>query len=181
MIDRSAIRRIAVDMDEVIADALGELIARYNHQFGGHLTKAAIQGHWLHEVLPPGSQAAIESYLQQPDFFENLAVIPDSQDILARMVDRYEIFIATAAMGFPNSFGPKFRWLRRHFPFIHPQNVVFCGDKSILHADCLIDDMARNLRAFGGHGILFSAPHNARETEFDRVDTWQDLERIFLS
>jgi 5'(3')-deoxyribonucleotidase len=180
VIDRSAIRRIAIDMDEVLADALGELIARYNHEFGTTITKDSVQGHWLHEVLPPGSHIAIEGYLQQPDFFENLAVIPDSQRVLARIADRYEVFIATAAMGFPNSFGPKFRWLRKHFPFIHPQNVVFCGDKSILHADCLIDDMTRNLRAFGRAGILFSAPHNVRETAFDRVDTWQDLERIFL-
>ena len=181
MIDRTTIRRIAVDMDEVIADALGELIARYNHDFGASLTKDAVTGHWLHEVLPPSSQTVIEGYLQAPDFFENLAVIPGSQDGLARLAERYEIFIATAAMGFPQSFGPKFRWLRRHFPFIHPQNLVFCGDKSILHADCLIDDMARNLRAFRGTGILFTAPHNTRETGFDRVDCWDDLERIFLS
>lgn len=180
MIDRNTIRRIAVDMDEVIADALGELITRYNRDFGANLSRERLQGHWLNEVLPPGSQTVIEGYLQAPDFFEDLAVIPGSQDVLARMAAKYEIFIATAAMGFPHSFGPKFRWLRRHFPFIHPQNVVFCGDKSILHADCLIDDMARNLRAFCKTGILFTAPHNVQETDFARVNSWRELEQIFL-
>ena len=38
------------------------------------------------------------------------------------------------------------RWLRRHFPFIAPSNIVFCGDKSIVDADYLIDDRPRHLQ-----------------------------------
>ena len=45
----------------------------------------------------------------------------------------------------PNSLGPKYRWLQRHFSFIPPTHYVFCGTKSILRADYLIDDQPRNL------------------------------------
>ncbi len=174
-------QRIAVDMDEVIADALGELLSRYNRERKTGFTKKDLQGKWLWQVLPPGGQKLIESYLQSDEFFEDLPIIPGSQEVLGRMAERYEIFIATAAMAFPNSFGPKFRWLRRHFPFLSPHNFVFCGDKSILHAEFLIDDMPYNLASFRGEGILFTSPHNVGNTDHRRVDSWQDVADIFLT
>lgn len=174
-------QRIAVDMDEVIADALGELLARYNRDNGQSVTKADIQGKWLWQALPAGAQKQIDAYLQSEDFFEDLPVIEDSQEILLRMSRRYEIFIATAAMAFPNSFAAKYRWLRRHFPFLSPHSFVFCGDKSILHADFLIDDMPYNLAGFRGEGILFTSPHNVSATGYRRVDTWQDVAKLFLA
>lgn len=173
-------QRIAVDMDEVMADALGELLARYNQQRNTSFTKADLQGKWLWQVLPPGGQELIEGYLQSENFFEELPIIPDCQNVLRRMSRRYEIFIATAAMAFPNSFGPKFRWLRRHFDFLSPHNFVFCGDKSILQANFLIDDMPRNLADFRGEGILFTSPHNVGVTGYRRVDNWQAIAEMFL-
>jgi 5'(3')-deoxyribonucleotidase len=173
-------KRIAVDMDEVMADALGELLARYNRQRNANFTKKDLKGKWLWQVLPPGGQQLIEGYLQSDQFFEDLPVIADSQDVLRRLSEQYQVFIATAAMAFPNSFGPKFRWLRRHFPFLSPHNFVFCGDKGILQADYLIDDMPYNLASFRGAGILFTAPHNIGNTDYRRVDTWQEIGEMFL-
>lgn len=173
-------QRIAVDMDEVIADALGELLARYNRDNGTALTKKDIAGKWLWQALPPGGQQQIDDYLQDEKFFEDLPVVSDSQEILRLCSQRYEVYIATAAMAFPNSFGSKYRWLRRHFSFLKPHNFVFCGDKSILRADYLIDDMPYNLDSFNGEGILFTAPHNVNAAGYRRVNTWQDVAGIFL-
>ncbi|MGH9615491.1 MAG: 5' nucleotidase, NT5C type [Acidobacteriaceae bacterium] len=173
-------QRVAVDMDEVMADTLGELLARYSCEQNTSLTKQDIQGKWLWQALPPEGQDLIDAYLASDVFFEDVPIIPGSQEVLLRMSRRYEVFIATAAMAFPNSFGAKYRWLRRHFDFLSPQNFVFCGDKSILHADYLIDDMARNLASFQGEGILFTAPHNIHTTGYRRVDDWQDIDAMFL-
>src|SRR5690242_20361929 len=100
-------KRIAVDMDEVLADALGKLIRLYNTEFSENLTIQDMWGNWMVDVLPAGRQDRLMGYLQEPDFFEDLEVMPDSQRVLERMSRRYEIFVATAAMEFPNSFGPK--------------------------------------------------------------------------
>ena len=72
-------------------------------------------------------------------------------------------------MDVPLSFDAKYRWLRRHFPFIPPSHLVFCGDKSIIDADYLIDDRARHFARFKGRPVLFSAPHNAAEARYPRV------------
>lgn len=176
-------KRIAVDMDEVIADALGELLARYNRDEGTAFGKTDVEGKWLWQALPEGSQDRLNGYLHSDDFFEYLPVISGSQEVLFRLAQRYEIYIATAAMEFPTSFGPKYRWLRRNFPFLDPHRFVFCGNKSILHADFLIDDMPRNLKVFSGRAILFTSPHNvginAKTEGFQRVNDWSEVEKIF--
>ena len=173
-------KRIAVDMDEVLADALAEHLTCYNRDHGEAITKGQLDGKWLWDVVSADRHARLEGYLRSEDFFEDLPVVEDSQEVLAKLNTQYEIFIATAAMEFPNSFGPKYRWLRRHFSFIPPMNFVFCGDKSILHADYLIDDSYRHFERFRGQAILFSAPHNARVTGFRRVSTWREVEDLFL-
>jgi 5'(3')-deoxyribonucleotidase len=83
-------------------------------------------------------------------------------------------------MEFPKSFGPKYRWLRRHFPFLSPTHFVFCGDKSILHADYLIDDMPRHFERFAGQGVLFTAAHNANVAAKLRVNNWLEVEDLFF-
>jgi len=57
---------------------------------------------------------------------------------------------------------------------------VFCGDKSIIRADYLIDDNPRQLERFSGTGILYDAPHNAMVTGFRRVKSWLEIEDLFL-
>jgi 5'(3')-deoxyribonucleotidase len=83
-------------------------------------------------------------------------------------------------MDVPCSFNAKFEWLQRHFPFIPTKRIVFCGDKSIVAADYLIDDNLRHLASFRGEGILYTAPHNVNETRYRRVNNWNDVRRIFL-
>ena len=73
--------------------------------------------------------------------------MPHAQRVLERLQSRYEIFIASAAMEVPSSFAAKYELLAEHFPFIPTSHIVFCGDKSILRADYLIDDNPRQLRS----------------------------------
>jgi 5'(3')-deoxyribonucleotidase len=173
-------KRICVDMDEVLADTLAEHIARYNSDHSEALTKADLEGKWLWEIVSVDRQERLEGYLRSEGFFEDLPVIEDSQRVLRELVKDYEVYIATAAMEFPNSFGPKYRWLRRHFPYLHPSHFVFCGDKGILNAHFLIDDQPLHFRRFKGEGILFSAPHNYGIQGFRRVDNWRQVAGIFL-
>jgi 5'(3')-deoxyribonucleotidase len=118
--------------------------------------------------------------IRDESFFDCLEVIADAQQVIRELADKHEVFIVSAAMEIPESFATKYRWLRRNFPFISPRNIVFCGDKRIVNADYLIDDEARHVSSFRGNGILFSAPHNLRETAYERVANWQDIRRKLL-
>ena len=173
-------RIICVDMDEVIADALGEHLHRYNRDFRERITRADLEGRWLWDFVPAERQQALSEYLMSEDFFAVLRVMPHAQRVLERLQSRYEIYIATAAMEVPSSFNAKFEWLKKYFPFIPASHIVFCGNKSILRGDYLIDDNPRQLRLFRGEGILFSSPANANVTGYRRVHNWLEVEELFL-
>ncbi len=173
--------RICVDMDEVMADTLAEHLRRYNQAFDEDVTAEDLAGKGLWEIAPVDRQKQLRAFLDAEDFFEDLAILPGAQDVLKQLSSRYEIYIATQAMTVPNSLGPKYRWLQRHFAFIPPTNYVFCGNKSILRADYLIDDLPRNLERFEGQGILYTAPHNVTASGFVRVNNWPEVAAYFAT
>ncbi|MBA0038863.1 5'-3'-deoxyribonucleotidase [Pantoea sp. BIGb0393] len=173
-------KRIAIDMDEVIADFNGKMIPSFNARFNAHITLADLEGLTIQQ-LRPDIKEQVEEMIGEAKFFGDLAVMPDSQRVIKILARKYEIFITTAAMEFPLSFDAKFRWLEYHFPFINPMNIVFCGSKSILNADYLIDDNARHFEKFNGEAILFSAPHNKHVTGFHRVKNWLEIESFFYA
>jgi 5'(3')-deoxyribonucleotidase len=184
---------IAIDMDEVIADALGEHLTRYNRDFANDrtapLTLDDLHGRRLWQVVPAERHHLIDNYLRDADFFRVLRVMPHAQRVLERLQSRYEVFIASAAMEVPTSFAAKYDWLAEHFPFIPTSHIVFCGDKSILRADYLIDDNPRQLALFQDsqnsgtfrEGILYTSPSNIHITGYRRVDDWLAVEEMFLS
>jgi 5'(3')-deoxyribonucleotidase len=172
--------RIAIDMDEVIVDLLPKLLRVYNEAFGERLTRDQISGCSLDEAVPDARRAAARALIDEPSFFADPEPMPGSIEVVRELCQRYDVFIASAAMEVPTSLAAKFQWLQRHLPFIPPSHLVFCGDKGIVDADFLIDDTPRHFLKFRGTGILFDAPHNRRIEGYRRVRDWADVRRLFL-
>ncbi|MCP3930392.1 MAG: 5'(3')-deoxyribonucleotidase [Bacteroidetes bacterium] len=169
-------KRIAVDMDEVMAEVRPKLLDLYEREFGIRLKHEDYFGKKIYEI--EGAKK-IRKFIDEPGFFADLPVMEDCQEVLRELMDRYEVFITTAAMEFRYSLTEKYDWLQYHFPFIHWKNFVFCGDKSIIQADYMIDDHAFNFDNFDGQGILFTTSHNIYEDRYPRVDNWKDVRSYF--
>jgi 5'(3')-deoxyribonucleotidase/uncharacterized protein with PQ loop repeat len=167
--------RVAVDMDEVIADALSHHLRLYNQATGENLSAEEIRKNGLAESIPAKHREVFERIPHEPGFFDDLGVIENSQRALQLLSSEFDIFITSAAMEVPASFDAKYRWLQKHFPFISTSRIVFCGDKEIVNADYLIDDRSRHFARFRGIGILFTAPHNARERARLRANNWEEV------
>jgi 5'(3')-deoxyribonucleotidase/uncharacterized protein with PQ loop repeat len=172
--------RVAIDMDETIADSLGKQIGVYNEAFGARLTPDDLDGQHLHELVPAAHADHARELFDQPDFFLDLDLIGGSREVIRDLASRHEVFIASAAMEVPTSFAAKYRWLREKLPFIPTSHLVFCGDKSVLDVDVLIDDTPRHFERFRGTPILFSAPHNLREQRYRRVSSWEEVRHLLL-
>ena len=173
-------QRIAIDMDEVMADPIARFFEWYERDHGVVLKLDDLHGKRVHEIVAEEHREIIRRYPHQEAFFKDLKLMQDSQEVIRRLSEQYEIFIASAAMEFKYSLVDKYTWLQTHFDFIHWRNYVFCGDKSIVNADFLIDDHVFNFKGFRGEGILFTAPHNVHETGYRRVNSWQDVAKLFL-
>lgn len=98
--------RIAIDMDEVIADSLAELVRRYNATFGTQVSREDLRGRHLEDCVPVDHRDAVESMLDAT-FFEDLVPLPGAQDVIRELSARYEVFIVSAAMDVPCSFDAK--------------------------------------------------------------------------
>jgi 5'(3')-deoxyribonucleotidase len=173
-------RRIAVDMDEVIADFRSGHLSAYNEAFGAGLTLAELGGRDLEDVVPAAHAEGARQLVLEPGFFARLPEVVGSREAVLALSGPYEVFVATAAMEVPSSFADKFDWLRSRFPFVPPSHIVFCGDKGVLDVDYLIDDTARHFARFRGTPILFDAPHNRAEKRYTRVRDWDEVRRMLL-
>ena len=166
--------RIAIDMDEVIADTIDKFIELYKREHNTLIRLDEMDGKEFNEMLPDDIKQTLKAYLHQPGFFRDLKVMPGSQEVVKALCDKYDVYIVSAAMEFPNSLLDKHDWLAEHFPFIHWKNIIFCGNK-IVDVQIMIDDRIRNFVGFNGRKLLFSSPHNHLITEYERVNSWSEV------
>ena len=172
--------RVIIDMDEVIADPMGQMINWYVSAYGLPVDMKKMEvGSWV-KGFPEQHQVMIRERLLEPGFFRNLPVMENSREVLEEMNRRYEIFIVSAAIEFPNSLKDKVEWLLENFPFFTWRQMVLCGDKRMVYGDHMIDDHVRNLEHFNGRKYLYSSPHNVTVTGYQRINNWKEAADIFL-
>ena len=173
-------KRILVDMDDVLADASERILEILNQKNNLSLSKDFFEEKDFYDYVKSNNLKSYRDELNAPGFFENLNVIPDSQEVLAELSEKHEVFIVSAAMEFPNSLKEKYDWMQIHFPFISWKNIMLCGDKSIVKGDILIDDHEKNLVHFDGETILFDAIHNKKINNYKRISNWLDIKKHIL-
>lgn len=171
---------IFVDMDEVLADTYQAHIDIYNAEFGTSFTKQDTQGNDFWKCVPEQHQQSVIDHAWQKGFFRDLKVIPHSQEVMEKLCAEHEVYIASAAMQFPNSLKEKSDWLDEYFPFVDWRYRILCGHKHILKGDVLIDDRAYNLQRFIGRSIIFTSPHNVNTNEFERASSWLEVAEKLL-
>ena len=171
--------RLAIDMDEVLADTHHKFLTLYHRDFGIPMDIIQEPGKELHENLPAELNGQWEVYANEKGFFRDIPPMADAIDTVKALGDKYNVYIVSAAMEFRNSLEDKFDWLADYFPFIHWKNILFTGDK-IISADILIDDRTRNLEHFHGRGLLFTSPHNMLINGYERVNNWKEVAGLLL-
>lgn len=172
--------RVIVDMDEVIADPMGDMISWYTNEYKLPVNyEKMVGGSWV-KGFPEEHHDLIWERLRSPGFFRHLPVIKDSVEMLEQINQRYELFIVSAATEFPHSLKEKLDWLLEHFPFLTWKQLVLCGDKRLVYGDYMIDDHVRNLKHFNGKKYLFTSAHNLDITDYDRLNNWEEAGAVFL-
>jgi 5'(3')-deoxyribonucleotidase len=171
-------KRILVDMDGVLADVYSRFFEQYAKETGLKKTMKEITGLKEEEAFPE-----ILRWVNTPGFFRNMPVMPGSQRVLKLLNETYEIMVISMATEFPVSLTDKLLWLNDNFPFISWKQVIFCGDKSIVPGDLMIDDHLKNLDYFKGDTIMFLQPHNTKKKDHHHksVHSWDEIEKLLLT
>lgn len=171
--------RIAIDMDEVLADTIDKFIEVYRRDHNTEILLQEMNGREFHELLPGTLNHSWRDYINTPGFFRDLKVMPRAVEVVKELCEKYDVYIVSAAMEFRHSLVDKYDWIEEHFPFVDWKHIVFCGYK-IVDVDIMIDDRIRNFIGFKGRSILYTSPHNFYITEYERVDNWSDVGDILL-
>jgi 5'(3')-deoxyribonucleotidase len=168
---------IAVDMDGVLADTETHFIQYYERESGEKVDRNSLLG--VPESQGFTDKTAVWRYVHTPGFFRTLPLISGSVDAIKILMQDFDLFIVSAAMEYPLSLFEKKQWLEEYFPFISWKNIIFCGDKSIIHTDYLIDDHLKNLDYCSGIPLLFTASHNVHVRHHHRLNNWSEILAYF--
>lgn len=172
-------KRLIVDMDDVMADATGQFIDYYEKEFGVRVDRSILNGKGEGEGFPDNHDI-IAQFPYRPNFFRTMAVNENCQKVVAELNKKYELFVVSAAMEFPQCLTEKLEWLGEHFPFLTWKQFVFCGSKAVVHGDFMIDDLIHNLERFNGEKFIFTAPHNIHLNHYARLNDWKEVGDRFL-
>jgi len=172
-------KRLIVDMDDVMADATGQFINYYEKEFGVRVERSILHGKGEGEGFP-ANHNTIAEFPYRENFFRTMTVHENCQEVMQQLNKKYEVFIVSAAMEFPQSLPEKLLWLKEHFPFLSWKQFVFCGSKTVVHGDYMIDDLVHNLEHFRGEKFIFTAPHNIHLNHFQRLNNWKEIGERFL-
>lgn len=168
-------KRVLVDMDGVLADVYSQFIKYEQKESGTIINIDKAKGVDETEAFPN-----VDKHLREPGFFRDLRVMEDSIAVMEYLNSKYEVFILSAAMEFPNSLREKYDWLAEYFPFITWEQIIFCGSKKAVTGDYMIDDYPKNLDAFQGEKLLFTQPHNQslNNPDYKRIHSWKEIRAI---
>ena len=166
-------KRLLVDMDGVLGDVYAQFMKYEKEEFG----KNAQTIENLRGKIELDAFKNARKYIHEGGFFRTLPVIEGSVDAVKQLNQQYDLLIVSSATEFPKSLEEKHDWLEEHFPFISYKQMVFCGTKTMINGDIMIDDHFKNLDAFPGKTILFTQPHNyfAPEKLHTRVHNWDEI------
>ncbi len=170
-------KRLIIDMDGVLADVYKQFIALEEKESGIKIPVETLKGKEEYQAFKNGRK-----HVNSKGFFRNAPLMEGCVEALEKLNKAYDMFIVSAAMEFPASLPEKYDWLKEHFPFIGWQQIVFCGSKTVIQGDIMIDDHYKNLDSFKGQTILFTQPHNDghSDKEHTRVRTWNDIKKLLL-
>lgn len=172
-------RTILIDADDTLYDTLPAFLYEYNRLTGENVKFEDINTWDMDDILKEPQY--IDIIFRNPDFFEGLKLKPYAKEIVEKLNKIHNVYIVTS--GQTCSFIGKERAIKRDFPFLKPEQVVFCWNKGLYKGDVLIDDRVLFHQQFQktnpkGLSVIMDMPHNrfcdvphVRATNFAEVGT----------
>ena len=166
--------RILFDMDDVITNFLGFLLAIYNTRMKTDVKIEEFKSWNLTDTVGP----EILNMFKEEGFFSLLPEKRESTSVLKQLIDSkmYDVFIITACTS-ARELGEKIEWFQRVLPSFDVKRIISCSEKEIIRGDLIVDDKVENLERCAPYMkcILFDMPHNSDCNQFIRVDTLRDI------
>lgn len=169
---------IAIDVDSVLFP-INELVVLplLEARLGRAVSKQEITT-WSYGEIEGGKDIAYEAFRRSTLYDPyDLSVTPGATEALAELRSTYDRVIAVSSP-FAGHATSKWRYLQR-CGFDH-EDIVLCGDKSLVDFSVLVDDKPETCAELGTIcSVVFDQPWNRLPelAEHERAYSWEDVPR----
>lgn len=187
---------IAVDLDEVVADLLSNLILFHNNVYGTNLKRSDFFSYHYEEVWGGSKDEAVQKVREfiKSDYFLNILPVHGAYEALLHLKKLgHKLFIVTGREDYTKEITQA--WIQKHFPNIfsgiYHTNAYVNGIKRIkksvvcsqLEALVIIDDDMMHITDCLESGIkviVFDNPWNQGDfsNEINRVSKWTEAVEV---
>lgn len=189
--------KIGVDFDDVMVDFLAKMVELYNIKHPDNIiTKESFItfnvfecpelkypysfNDILNSTSHPKSYEGIIVDNYPNDFYADVKPNPGCFEVIKEwLANDFEVFVISDGISFPAQMKSKHDCIKRLFPMIDNNHIIYTKDKSIIAVDIMIDDCEKNLQKTIGRPILFSAYHNRNCNYYPRYNNWGELRLLF--
>ncbi len=151
--------KIAIDIDEGLADQVGAVLKEIGKNYGQKYSQSDIhRAHWSFAGI--GIWTEIARLLADPEYAMGVPLIEGSQKAIKQLVG-HDVFVVTARRA--NTDRSARRWLKWHFSSLTQYYHARTDTKHNISSNVLIDDLDRDIVEFvrsnpDRKGILFPHP-----------------------
>jgi 5'(3')-deoxyribonucleotidase len=168
--------RVAVDLDDVLADLISCVISVHAEMNGVRLQREQVVD-W--DVFPP----AVHDAVRAKGWYGRLQPLPGAAAFMAWLRERHDPHIVTYRSEAARAITTQ--WLEQHLAGLYKELHLAGGPKLAvcleLDVDLIIDDSPRHLPAVCSAmripGILIDSPMNAHLSETDLIRRARDLDQ----
>ena len=169
---------------------LGKFVEKFNSEMkrlGYEINDNKLTSWSLNDRFYPIKGKNIEKdylkILNNSNFWANLSVFENAQEILKKLNKKYILLIVTSP--FPqvvNAFKKgRLEWMENNFPFIARNQIKFESEKWKIPADIIIEDKPETIEKFDGERIVMNADYNKEiDVKHKRVSSWREIEELLL-
>jgi 5'-nucleotidase len=179
---------IYLDMDGTTVDLDHVWLAEYNRDYNDKLTREDLREYDIEAVVKTECGDKIFDYLHRKDIYFRAPFFEGAEEAIhALRLRGNDLYFATAPYVTEYVYWDKIRWVRKHFPELGAESLIFCPDKSLLRGDALVDDYYGHLERFKGHRILIDRSWNRHlddgflaDRNIIRLQDWGEITDFLL-
>lgn len=186
--------KIAIDLDDVLANSLDSFIEFYNTNYNGNLKPEDFTAFTLNEIqgMPAEEEQKIMNEYDDSEYYDDINPMPEAKEAISELSKNNELMIVTSRPQKKETQTKK--WIEKHIPEIKNINFIrqeYGGESKTkgevckeLGAEILIEDNLDYAKSCIDKSIkvlLFDYPWNQEENLnplITRVKSWKEILEI---
>ncbi len=128
--------------------------------------------------MPREVVAEAWAVLHEPGLFRFLPPLPGAVEAIRDIATRHDVFLCTAPVDSDHCPTEKIAWVREHLGASLVKRMILSHDKTLIHADLLIDDKPEitGCRTPSWEHVVFDQTYNAHVATKRRITwaTWRE-------